>query len=77
MHTKEIKTYQVHDPHRVLERLRLAVLVVARRLRLEGNDARLMDDSHMTSTDDGERVICPMELSRPQGADILTDGEVA
>ena len=36
-------TYQVHDPHRVPERLRLADLVVARRLRLEGDDARLVD----------------------------------
>ena len=35
-------TYQVHDPHGVLERLRPAVLVVARRLRLEGDDAGLV-----------------------------------
>ena len=63
MQTTQIKTYQVHDPHRVLERLRLAVLVVARRLRLEGNDTRLKNDSHMTSTDDGEGVIYPKELT--------------
>ena len=56
-----MQTYQVHDPHRVLERLRLAVLVVARRLRLEGDDTRLVDHSHMTSTDEGERI--PHELT--------------
>ena len=39
----KIYTYQVHDPHRVPERLHPALLVVTRRLRFEGDDAGLVN----------------------------------